>query len=372
MHITTEIWAVNTNDQTGKATATDTIQGINFTSNYNLSLNDTSINNTLDLTSDNTTEMWYFIIDVILILPTLFGNSLIIISLIRFKSLRKMKAFILIGNLAVSDLLVGCVVIPLDLVLILSPIDSNKRTLCMWFYCAVYTLATASVLNLLLLSLERYHAIIKPFQHNATFTNKRIYYCIGIIWILVLIIGSIPRLVWGEMMNDINGSCRNNIVFDSTYKMAVNTLIITALVTSFVLFIVVTRIAISKSQTHSLNVMGDANAVNDGADNVKLGQHSLRRDIRHTRLMIIISGTFVICWAPYCIASVIPSQKAEVALVRNCLASLGFINSCLNWIIYAARNSKFRAAFKSILNCSCRQRGEINIVSSTSRDLKYA
>ena len=376
MDPTTQMRDVDTNYQTGSATATLLRLEDIVTSSNNSSLNGTSISTILDSTSDNITvpyklylayNVWYFIIDAILLLPTVFGNSLVILSLIRYKSLRKIKAFILIGNLAVSDLLVGCVVLPMDLVLIFSPLDSNERTLCLWFYCAVYTLVTASVLNLLLISLERFHAIIRPFQHNATVTTKRIYLIMCITWIFVLIIGSLPQIFWRKIMNDITGPCRNNIMFESTYKLVMTAIIVTALVTSFVLFIVVIRIAITKSKQKPLSTTGAVNAANGLGNVVKGRVHNLRRDIRHTRLMIIVSGTFIVCWAPYCILSIIPSKKAaEIAFLRNWLASLGLINSCLNWIVYAARNSKFRAAFKSILNCSCRHRGEINIASSTS------
>ena len=186
------------------------------------SLNMTQLNTVSDFSPEEGTtayklylayKIWYFIIDVILILPTVFGNSLIIISLIRFKTLRKTKAFILIGNLGISDLLVGLVLIPVDLVLILKPAVSKDPTVCLWYYCIIYTLITASVLNLFLLSVERFHAIIRPFQHNSTFTAKRIYYSACSTWIFVLVIGFIPLFLFSSGNLNYNDfeTCRDII-----------------------------------------------------------------------------------------------------------------------------------------------------------------
>ena len=337
--------------------------------------NATSVRNTLfntesDFTPEEGTtayklylayKIWYFIIDVILILPTIFGNSLIIISLIRFKYLRKTKAFILIGNLGISDLLVGLVLIPVDLVLLLQPAFEKDPALCVWYLCIIFTLMTASVLNLFLLSLERFHAITRPFQHNSTFTAKRIYYAACVTWMIVILAGFTPvYLLSSGNLNFISfETCRDVVLFDTPYIFVMNSIIITALVISFVFFVVVIRIAIRKSAQKPLKI-------GEITDNNNRSRHNIRRDIRHTRLMVIVSGTFIICWAPYCIVSLIPSQSVEIVFIRYWLGSLGLINSCLNWIVYGVRNKRFRAAFKSILNCSCRKRGEIKINSNST------
>ena len=127
----------------------------------------------------------------------------------------------------------------------------------------------------------------------------------------------------------------------------------------FGFFVAVIRIALRKSKRKPLKI-------GNTADNNDSSRHNIRRDIRHTRLMIIVSGTFIICWAPYCIISLIPSQSVEIVFIRYWLGSLGLINSCLNWIVYGVRNKRFRAAFKSILNCSCRKRGNIKITSNST------
>ena len=312
-------------------------------------------------------KLWFFVIDVVLILPTIFGNSLILISLIRFKILRKTKAFILIGNLAVSDLLVGLVVIPMDIFLLSTNYFSNDRTYCVWYYCIIYTLVMASVLNLLLLSFERFHAIVRPFQHNLRFTTKRVHIAMGVTWILVTTIGSLPHLGWTSDVMDDAMICRSSLLFTHSYRILVNGIIVVSLTICFVFFIVVIRIALEKTkETNKTNVyMTDISDPNGNRHDSNV-RTTLRRDIRHTRLMVLVSGLFIICWGPYCIVSLIPDFSPTLSFARNWLSSLGLINSCLNWIVYGARNKRFRAAFKNILTCSCTRQDEAGISSNST------
>ena len=191
-------------------------------------------------------KLYYFIIDVILILPTILGNSLIIISLIRFKNLRKTKTFILIGNLGISDLLVGLVFFPMDLVIIHKPALWQDQVMCVCYISIIFTFLTASVLNLFLLSLERFHAITRPLQHNSMFTTKRIYYTACIIWIFVILTGFTPLYLFSSgHLNFINfESCTDIFLFDSPYILVMNCIAIIALVITFGLFVVVIRIAL--------------------------------------------------------------------------------------------------------------------------------
>ena len=53
------------------------------------------------------------VVDAVMFLPTVFGNILILLSIVRFRRLRT-KIHILIGHLAVNDLLVGATLLPLE------------------------------------------------------------------------------------------------------------------------------------------------------------------------------------------------------------------------------------------------------------------
>ena len=287
-------------------------------------------------------KIWFLILDFILLLPTLFGNILILIALTQYNVLRKIKGYILIGNLAVSDLLVGLVFLPMDIALHLIENLLDNGTYCLCYYSVLYTLVTASVLNLLLLSVERCHAIIRPFRHASRFTTQRVSILISATWIFVLILGSLPLFGWRSYTVESDIVCRKSLIFTGTYQKIINAILIAALTVCFICFIAVIRIAIGKAnETKACNIK-----------DVYVSGPSLRRDINYSKMLLLISGIFIVCWGPFYIMSLIPYSSVTMLYITNLLASLGLVNSCLNWVVYGVRNRKFRAAFKDILRCT--------------------
>lgn len=295
---------------------------------------------------------WYFLImNFIFMPPTVFGNILIILALLRFKTLRNVRAYILVGNLAVSDLLVGIVCMPMDITLLLSPVADSSKTFCLWYFCLLFTFIGLSVVNLFLLSLERFHAITNPMKHKLRFTKRRIYVMIISTWVLIVSVGFVPLFGLNEEL-EAEFECKKNSIFIPRYINVIKTIIILSLSINAVFFFIIVRITI-KAVNHK------------GMRNSQQHEKRLKKEVRHTRNMLIVTGLFVIFWGPFCIFSLIPLESPTLLLVKEFLASFGLLNSCLNWIVYGVRCDKFRTAFRSIINCRCTQ-PEFKLPSTSS------
>uniref|UniRef100_A0A914RFJ2 G-protein coupled receptors family 1 profile domain-containing protein n=1 Tax=Parascaris equorum TaxID=6256 RepID=A0A914RFJ2_PAREQ len=102
--------------------------------------------------------------------------------------------------LTVLDLLVGLVVMPLSL---LDLLHSHKwplgRVLCGIWATTDVLLCTASILNLCVISLDRYMAITRPLRYPRTRSKKMAAGLLSCVWLLSLIICSPPWFVpgWG-------------------------------------------------------------------------------------------------------------------------------------------------------------------------------
>ena len=284
---------------------------------------------------------WYTILwnvfDFLLLIPTLFGNGLIIISIVRFRKLRH-RMYLLVGNLAFSDLLVGAFLIPFDLVADVVQLNSNK------YFClikmSIFVLSLGgSCCSLLLISVERCAAIVFPLQMRTFFTRRRLCMMIMVGWIVMLGLSMSPLLGWNTYMNN-QTDCQTEKLWANDYEMLINWALIVSMLASFILYIIVVRIALKRVTARRLR--GEMNI-----------HHKSEKDLQKLITMVIVMGVFAVCWFPY-VAMIVTMTFHDTPLIRfirKCCIIPGMINSSINWLIYGFRNRDFKSAFKALLKC---------------------
>ncbi|KAI6177197.1 G-PROTEIN-RECEP-F1-2 domain-containing protein [Aphelenchoides bicaudatus] len=121
---------------------------------------------------------------ILLILLTVFGNILVVLSVFLYKRMRTFTN-ILLTSLATADLLI---VMPLALVdLLYSHHWPFGRLLCsIWATTDVF-LCTCSILNLCIISLDRYMAITSPLKYPRTRSRLMAFVLLGSVWFISLI-----------------------------------------------------------------------------------------------------------------------------------------------------------------------------------------
>lgn len=148
-----------------------------------------------------TVAQWEAILTIItlsfIILVTIVGNVLVILSVFTHKPLRIVQNFFIV-SLAVADLTVAILVMPLNVMLsILGRWVLNIHICKMWLTSDVLC-CTASILNLCAIALDRFWAITDPINYAQKRTLKRVLLLIGGVWILSLIISSPPLIGWND------------------------------------------------------------------------------------------------------------------------------------------------------------------------------
>ncbi|XP_063042960.1 5-hydroxytryptamine (serotonin) receptor 2C, G protein-coupled-like 1 [Engraulis encrasicolus] len=155
---------------------------------------------------------WPALLILIIIFLTIGGNILVILAVSLEKKLQNATNFFL-RSLAVADMLVGILVMPISLINILYDYAwPFPNALCpIWIYLDVL-FSTASIMHLCAISLDRYVAIRNPIEHSRFNSRTKAMMKIAVVWTISIGI-SMPIPVIGLHNQDkvfVNGTCVMN------------------------------------------------------------------------------------------------------------------------------------------------------------------
>lgn len=135
------------------------------------------------------------IIVTILMIIIVVGNMLVIIAIATEKALKNIQNWF-IASLAVADFFLGLVIMPFSLA---------NELMGYWIFgswwCDIHSamdvlLCTASIMNLCLISLDRYWSITQAIEYLKTRTPGRAVFMIAAVWIMSALICIPPLLGW--------------------------------------------------------------------------------------------------------------------------------------------------------------------------------
>jgi hypothetical protein len=127
---------------------------------------------------------------------TLLGNLLVVLAVLRESSLH-CATYYYIVSLALADLCVGVLVIPLAILFeLLQPPPS--RLLCHLWHITDVGASTASILALCVIALDRYIAITSPINYPRSFIARHSSIVIAAIWFCSALIAGPIVIVLGE------------------------------------------------------------------------------------------------------------------------------------------------------------------------------
>ncbi|XP_049303646.1 putative tyramine receptor 2 isoform X2 [Bactrocera dorsalis] len=149
---------------------------------------------------------------VLLILVTVVGNTLVILSVLTTRRLRTVtNCFVM--NLAITDWLVGTCVMPPAVMLYVVGSWHYGWILCDIWISLDVLLCTGSILSLCAISLDRYLAVTQPLNYSKKRRSKRLALgMIFIVWVTALLITCPPYLGWYDpgRRHEGNVVCRYN------------------------------------------------------------------------------------------------------------------------------------------------------------------
>uniref|UniRef100_A0A0N4Z631 G_PROTEIN_RECEP_F1_2 domain-containing protein n=1 Tax=Parastrongyloides trichosuri TaxID=131310 RepID=A0A0N4Z631_PARTI len=133
-------------------------------------------NYTIDYTSvppyDQFTVFLIIFVGALIAIITTVGNLMVMISFKIDKQLQTISNYFLF-SLAVADLAIGLISIPLMTYYIANKFWGIGYTMCQVWLCVDYSMCNASVLNLLVISFDRYFSVTKPLTYRPMRTTRK-------------------------------------------------------------------------------------------------------------------------------------------------------------------------------------------------------
>lgn len=170
----------------------------------------------LHLTPEVTVNIVFFIVLAI----TIIAANLLVLSSIYTNQRLRCPTYLLILSLSAADLMVGLFILPFRIMELLSYEWSREFAWCKMTLSLNLFSLSASLLNLLAVSADRFLAISYSLKYGTMMTNNRIYVMITAVWLTAFTVSFSPLFGVGikpVKMYRVHHLCRYGDVMESTY-----------------------------------------------------------------------------------------------------------------------------------------------------------
>ncbi|XP_012578178.1 PREDICTED: histamine H2 receptor isoform X3 [Condylura cristata] len=279
----------------------------------------------------------------VLILITIAGNVVVCLAVGLNRRLRSLTNCFIV-SLAVTDLLLGLLVLPFSAFYQLS---------CRWsfgkVFCDIYTsldvmLCTASILNLFMISLDRYCAVTDPLRYPVLITPLRVAVSLVLIWVISITLSFLSiHLGW-------NSRNETSMVTHTVPKCKVQVNLVYGLVDGLVTFYLPLLVMCITYYRIFKIARDQAKRIH----HVSSWKAATVREHKATVTLAAVMGAFIVCWFPYFTVFVYRGLRGDDAInevFEAIVLWLGYANSALNPILYAALNRDFRTAYQQLFRC---------------------
>lgn len=269
------------------------------------------------------------------------GNLMVIAAFVKFNRLRTRTNYFVMG-LSIADVLVGVISIPMWVANLLSIWHGKTEWLPTTIYRVFIALdvfsGVASILHLMIISLERLYAIGWPVEHRVSSRKSYQVILVGL-WCASILVTSLFVPESGILLS----------------KSRFYVLILCFFFPLVVICATYTAIwCVVRKKEHDSNYWNS------------------NKEAKLAATLFLVIVLFVVAWLPFMVINIV------AYLCRKCISSklslatklLHYSNSAVNPIVYAWRLADFRTAFLILLFGRRLKRLRISLKSHSSFDLK--
>ncbi|XP_060761210.1 trace amine-associated receptor 13c-like [Neoarius graeffei] len=281
-----------------------------------------------------------YVCSAAVVLLTVCGNLLVIISVFHFKQLHTPTNMLML-SLAVSDFLVGIFVMPPTFSWIIETCWIFGRDFCSVFWLMSCFITNVSVHNIALIAVDRYLALSNPFLYM-NHVSVRIT-CAVIVFDWSIVMAHNLALLYFNRNFTSSVTCPGECFLFMNETWTVIDLVFSFIFPCSVIIILYTRVfEIAKKHATAIRELNN----HTRPETQKITSHSMKSERKAAKVLGILVSVFLVCLLPYFIYSLLGDIIELQAEIFKKLSILFCLNSTINPVIYALFYPWFRRCFK--------------------------
>ncbi|XP_034158071.1 trace amine-associated receptor 7f-like [Pangasianodon hypophthalmus] len=281
-----------------------------------------------------------YVCSAAVVLLTVCGNMLVIISVFHFKQLHT-PTNMLVLSLAVSDFLIGALVMPPVLIWTIEACWIFDTGYCICLMITSFILATLSIYNVALISVDRYLALSNPFLYTNTISRRTMCIVICSNWCVCL--------VYNTALYYFNGSFASSVMCPGECAVILDeVLFVIDFAVSFIfplsVIIILYTLVFFIAKKHATAIRELNNHTRPKTQ--KITSQSMKSERKAAKVLGILVSVFLVCLLPYFIYSVLGDVIELQTESFQKVVILIYLNSTINPVIYALFYPWFRRCIK--------------------------
>ncbi|XP_009637723.1 adenosine receptor A3-like [Egretta garzetta] len=266
-------------------------------------------------------------------------GNILVIWVVKLNSTFQNTTLYFIVSLALADIAVGVLVMPLAIVVSLG-ISIHFYT-CLFMCCLMVVFTNASILSLLAIAIDRYLRVKLPTRYKIITTERRVWCALGLCWSMSLLVGLVPMFGWNKREPSLDFlKCRftsvmrmDYMVYFGFFTWTLVPLLIMCALYAEIFYIIRTKLR-------------------QGATNARGAGAFYGQEFKTAKSLALVLFLFAISWLPLCIINCVyyfypKSQIPQYLMYLGIL--LSHANSAMNPIVYACKIKKFKTTYLFIL-----------------------
>ncbi|XP_067863909.1 adenosine receptor A1-like [Heptranchias perlo] len=291
----------------------------------------------------------YIAVEVLIAVASILGNVLVCWAVKLNRALRD-TTFCFIVSLALADIAVGALAVPLAIAVSLGL--KTQFYSCLLVSCVLITLTQSSILSLLAIAVDRYLRAKIPTRYRIIVTQKRAWIVVGICWLGSTLIGLTPMFGWHnrsseEVQKEERNSSNKYIICQFTKVIRMDYMVYF----NFFGWVLLPLVIMFGLYTEIFYII--RKQLNKKVTNATDSKRYFGKELKLAKSLALVLFLFAVCWLPLHTMNFILYFFPQYNVTKTAIyigIFLSHANSAVNPVVYAFRIKKFRVSFFQIWN----------------------